>query len=294
MSEQAEQLLDLPRHTAGTAAEVLVRAANECGYTVGATGPGAYRLARARRKMVFGKQTESVIATVFEDRTGTKVRLVGSVDDAVIAQLTDGTPSRSTAPPATPTTSRPPSESSLPVVGTPLPAPPPNRTPVSPPTAAPPLADTAPPTGRPVSPAVPPAPGLITGLPGGSADLPDDIDRTIARPARSGAPQLLLPDGRTIALATPVVIGRDPDASRGPDGATGVAVDDRSVSKTHLAVALVAGRVEVTDLHSTNGTSVSGAAGGGDAPCESGVPTAVAAGSVIVAGDVRLVVREAS
>ena len=53
------------------------------GYSVAATAPGSYRLARTRRKMLVVKQVESVTVTISENRDGTRARIVGSVDSAL-------------------------------------------------------------------------------------------------------------------------------------------------------------------------------------------------------------------
>lgn len=100
---------------------------------------------------------------------------------------------------------------------------------------------------------------------------------------------LVLPGGRSVQLDRPVVVGRNPDPSRGPAMAVAVAIPDPSISKTHAAIDVVEGVAWVTDLHSTNGTRIE--ANGASAPCTPGQRRRVDAGSTIVAGDVRLHVR---
>ena len=67
-----------------------------------------------------------------------------------------------------------------------------------------------------------------------------------------------LTGGDPINLEATTVVGRDPDnISEYPD-ATCVSLNDvnRSISKTHAALALAPGGLWITDLHSTNGTRV--------------------------------------
>ena len=97
-------------------------------------------------------------------------------------------------------------------------------------------------------------------------------------------PALALPDGRTVALHAPVVVGRDPDVSRGPVGSEGISYADPSLSKTHATVETGANGVYVTDLHSTNGTSIE--APGAAMSCAPGERTMVPPGSVVRFGDV--------
>lgn len=296
---QPERILDLPHHSVGSAAEALVEAATAHGYTVAATGPGTYRLARTTRRMLVSKHTESVLAAVFEDRVGTKLRVVGDVDDLLLqrvgtAAVSPVTTSQSQAvPPVTDDRSRPP----LPSVPFDPPAStvPPPRSP-APPVArpAPPAVTgaspalpyaTQPPTSRP--PGTPPSAGMITGLPGAvPRPEPLDVERTVARSAIGLVPSVQLPDGRSMSIDAPLVVGRDPDLSKGPTGAVAVPIADRSLSKTHLALTVEANTVRVTDLHSTNGTYVVTAEG--ELRCDPDVPSAVRGPAVIVAGDVRL------
>lgn len=98
-----------------------------------------------------------------------------------------------------------------------------------------------------------------------------------------------LDDGRTLALSALVLLGRDPAAADGEDGAQLVAVDDaaRSVSKTHLAVGVDARGPWVCDRWSTNGSALRGLAG-----AENSLPPGervhVGDGAVVRFGDRRL------
>lgn len=67
-----------------------------------------------------------------------------------------------------------------------------------------------------------------------------------------------LTGGTPIVLDSTTVVGRDPDNISEYRDATCVALGDanRSISKTHAALAPVPGGLWITDLHSTNGTRV--------------------------------------
>ncbi len=68
----------------------------------------------------------------------------------------------------------------------------------------------------------------------------------------------MLPDGSRCPVGSALVLGRDPVAPPSHPGARPVAVLDpaKSVSKTHALLVATAEGVEVRDLHSTNGVSV--------------------------------------
>ena len=116
------------------------------------------------------------------------------------------------------------------------PAAPPVAPPVAP-TAAPP---TAPPTAPPAPPvAAPPAP----------VTAESSIVRTFA---------LVFPDGTRHLVGGSIVLGRDPVApSTLSEASTVVVVDPaKSVSKSHALVVATPDGLEVHDLHSTNGVSI--------------------------------------
>ncbi|WP_158685343.1 RDD family protein [Microbacterium halophytorum] len=77
-------------------------------------------------------------------------------------------------------------------------------------------------------------------------------------PAPRPAYAITLDTGQRIALAGAALVGRDPRALGEYEAAALIAVADegRSISKTHLAVRATPRGVEVIDLHSTNGTSI--------------------------------------
>lgn len=196
-----------------------------------------------------------------------------------------------------------------------IPPPPPAGTAVPPPPASgaplpPPAAPAAPPP-----PALPvPSTGLVTGIPGrpsSAATAPpppppiaglapiaaqmfvEDNDLDATRLSQSGVtlkPWVLhFSDGRSVTVGPDVVIGRDPVAS---DGRRAVPVTDshKSVSKTHAVLEVRDGMLWVTDLHSTNGTSVTNAVGEATS-CPPGVAMPVGDGWTVSAGEFSLTAR---
>ncbi len=297
-----EQVVDLTGWSVGEASAKLVELATAAGYSVAATAPGSYRLARTRRKMLVVKQVESVTVTISENREGTRARVVGSVDSTLIDHLSSGRSAQAGgAPPVAPSASM---------------ASPPVQTPTS---AVAPIADSpATPVPLPAERSAPPSPpgGLITTPswarqpepldPPRVQQLPDpapviavadDVDeeldaRTVARSSirsEPTGPSIALPDGRVLPLTSAIVVGRGPDVALGPLGAAPLAIADPSLSKTHAALEADAAGVWVTDLHSTNGTALEG--GGSTARCEPGVRTALPRGAVVRLGDVVVSVR---
>lgn len=100
--------------------------------------------------------------------------------------------------------------------------------------------------------------------------------------------QLVISDGTVVDLTQPVRIGRAPS----PDGADAdvllvtVRSPQQDISRTHLEVSEQEGQVVVTDLRSTNGTTVT-VPGDGELPqrLPSGAPVAIPLGSVLDIGD---------
>lgn len=114
----------------------------------------------------------------------------------------------------------------------------------------------------------------------------------VARPPA----QLVLSDGTTVDLREPVRIGRAPSADGARDDVLLVTVrsPQQDISRTHLEVAEQDGQVLVTDLHSTNGTTVSvPGAGSLLERLPPGAPVVVPLGSVLDIGDNVLVHIEA-
>ncbi|MGV8907370.1 MAG: FHA domain-containing protein [Propionicimonas sp.] len=104
-----------------------------------------------------------------------------------------------------------------------------------------------------------------------------------------------LHDGQLLPLATATVLGRNPAAPSGSD-AKPIPVDDpnRSVSKTHALLELRQGLPWVTDLHSTNGTTLTNEVGEA-VVCEPGTPVPVGDGWQVGLGEYSLaIVRRAA
>lgn len=301
VSAHAERLLLLEGRGTGAASETVVEIGERRGYTVGATGPGTFRLVRSTRPqwavvlavilapflglgLLFlrVRHTESGVITIFEDREGTKARIVGEIDTEIVDHL-NGPPQQSAAAAPQPGSAgldSPPSATS----SVPLPAPPSPATPNSVPAPL----DSQPST-------IANVPSMFA--PSGSRDVSpstveeSDIDRTIARPRRatsasSGAVGIGLPDGRVLQLGSSVVLGRSPTPN---DGAVVVALQEPSMSKTHVSITGGEGCAVVTDLHSTNGTSIT--VDGVTTQCVPGSAVVVPAGGRVSAGEVVMEIR---
>ena len=110
--------------------------------------------------------------------------------------------------------------------------------------------------------------------------------------------RLRAPDGSTVDLDRPVLIGRAPSDS-GFENAQPhlltVPSPSQDISRTHLLVAPEGGAIVVTDLHSTNGTTVVKPGPGIErVALPSGQPVSVEVGSVLELGDeVAILIDEA-
>lgn len=114
-----------------------------------------------------------------------------------------------------------------------------------------------------------------------------EFDATVAAASLlAGDVALELPDGERVALRRAMLIGRNPGARpEHPDAELRAVVDPRmSVSKTHTAVVPGRRAIRVTDLHSTNGTTITDAAGSVTA-CRPGEAYVVEPGSIIGIGE---------
>lgn len=288
MSETVHELVD---RGVGSASDELVRLGERRGYTVGAVGPGTFRFERATRPVwatalaivtmpLLGlgllvlrvRNHESAVVTVFEDRSGVKVRIVGEIDDDIVTCLS--------SPPQSPDTAGASESPSPPRVER---LQPPDRSASSPGRliTAPPSVTEASPSAR-VDPSV-------------TLDGVDEVAATVARPRRRPEPQggnrstgwrIVLPDGSSHSVSTAVVVGRDPAVG---GGEVKLAIDHMSLSKTHLRLDPSADGVRVTDLHSTNGSTTPVA--GVDVDLEPGVAVLVPQGGVVIAGQVRMVIE---
>lgn len=285
MTAAPEVVVDLRGEGIGAASDRIVQVATALGYSVVAVGPGSFRIARSRRPtwaivmaVLFGicavgllfllvKRTEDAVITVFEDRTGTKARVVGAIDPRLSAQLVaSGGASPSAAGASAPLSS---------VV-----SPPP---PVASHVVVPEPVTSLPSAPVPATPDVPQAVTAHSFAPPASTN--DDFGATVVRPLRASVAArsaVRLPNGVVVAVAQRVVIGRNPDGSRHP-GAELVVLADPSLSKTHVLIEPSPDGVTVTDLHSTNGTSV--IRDGVVVACTPDQPRGATVGSVIRLGD---------
>lgn len=160
-------------------------------------------------------------------------------------------------------------------------------------------------------------PGLVTAVPGFAADsrrssdppLPDcrdgaagameldeeDDELELTRRAASTGTstwELEFPDGSTVRVETPRVVGRNPSTPDARPGAQPLRLEDhtQSVSKTHAAVEGRDGYLWITDLHSTNGTTLTGPTGE-EIKCVPGQPVPADKGWRLSFGDFTVRVR---
>lgn len=144
---------------------------------------------------------------------------------------------------------------------------------------------TAVPGMAPPAPPVPPAPPAAA-----------DLDSTLLSAAAVASGWVIaLADGRSIPVSgAPVYLGRSPIAAPEHPNAVLVPIDDpaKSMSKTHARIAVSGVALEVTDLHSTNGTRIE-AQGAPAIAVSPAVAHFVPAGSSIVLGDYVVTVRRA-
>ncbi|MER3394651.1 MAG: FHA domain-containing protein, partial [Microcella pacifica] len=133
-------------------------------------------------------------------------------------------------------------------------------------------------------------------IPTPAVDVPaqpeGDIDRTVAvqsRPRRTHW-EVVDDDGTTVSVEQRTVLGRAPRALGADDSVAVVGAEDSSVSNSHATVEVKAGQLFVTDLGSTNGTSVLGV-DGRERVCTPGEAIAVGDGAAIELGAYTLVAR---
>jgi len=271
-----EQLIEVNGLGLGAASERVVQVATAHGYTVVASGPNRFRMARTYRPQwaliaavatavfvglgllfLLVKRTETGDVVVAEDRSGVKVRLTGALQPAVINALRQalGATSQSAVAPAATATSFQPAA-------------------VAPAVAAP----------AAVAPAAV-APAFVA-----PAFVPQQVAAVapVVPSVRAVDPMLVFADGRSIGVSVGGVIGRDPGADPALPGAQLYPIADPSLSKTHLSFGPLPHGVWVLDHHSTNGTVVS--ANGVVVPCTPGERVEAPFGARIMAGDVSMVV----
>lgn len=122
------------------------------------------------------------------------------------------------------------------------------------------------------------------------------VDGTVGAKSRGTALAWLVrfPDGTELPLEGVTVLGRNPVP---PDGTatSPVPVEDpsRSVSKTHALIEVVQGLPWITDLHSTNGTTLTNEVGEAVA-CEAGIPVPAGDGWTVGLGEFSLGIRRAT
>jgi hypothetical protein len=304
-----EKNVALSGRSVSAAAARITELAAEMDYSAVPTAPRTYQLVRTRRRRLRAKRVETMVVTLVEDRSGTRARITGDIDELFLQHL-DGVEVGSERR----------YENSVPVgSATPPPAPPP---PPAQHIARAPAPQHERSTVRPSSnpsgliAAVPGASGAMLKLPppqpvaregdddsirgnvdhGHAPNDADVVERTMMRPARQVVsaevqlPTIVVSDGRRVSLETAIVIGRNPDATRGGGGATSLSINDRSISKTHAVIGLDGDELVVTDLHSSNGTRLEIA--GRTSACEPGVPVRVPIGDVTLhLGSARFHVR---
>jgi pSer/pThr/pTyr-binding forkhead associated (FHA) protein len=116
-----------------------------------------------------------------------------------------------------------------------------------------------------------------------------------ATPVPPAAWVVVLDDGRELSVGHLTLLGRNPEPRPGEEDAELVKVADtsRTVSKSHLALRPDGDRLSVTDLGSTNGSTVTDYAGASQ-PCRPGEPVSVTEGTIVSFGDHWLEVRRDS
>lgn len=266
-----ERVIEVRGRGPGASADAFVRAAGDLGLTVVATGPNRFRLARTYRPgwavalavvtslcvglgllFLLVKRTESADAVIVEDRMGVHIRIVGSLNPAILDRLESSVTSVADPRPSGQVSAAAPHRDVPPT----MPAGQPASTPASFGAAA------TPSFNPPTTPVVP----------------------AVSRPAARVV--FALSDGRRVTIANGGVVGRNPRPDLAAPGASLVPVDDPSLSKSHLTFGPSDGGVWVVDLHSTNGTSIE--VGNVITRCEPGHRVSAPLGAVVIAGDVRL------
>jgi hypothetical protein len=123
---------------------------------------------------------------------------------------------------------------------------------------------------------------------------PPGYPPSVAAPPQTGW-LAVLDDGRELSLTGLVLLGRNPQAQPGEEDAQLIKIADetRTVSKSHLAIAVDSGGVFVVDRGSTNGSTVT-TSNGVSTRCAAGEVVRVAEGSIVSIGDHWLEIRRAS
>lgn len=269
----------------------VIAAGESVGYSVTASGPSQFSLSRQYRPdwvvpvaivvavvtlgigllllLAFKKQTETCSVRVIESSHGTSLKVLGvasfELSTALAAIAGRGTAGSPSTPPRG---------------GVTPPPPPPD------PTARASTSSFAPIAAVPgVSPSVPasvpvPQAGVPSNPPpaavsGPAPKRPEPAQVEVQRSVRFGGVSYPIGDG--------VVVGRNPAAPEVAPAARPVGIADRSLSKTHCVIRVLAGVAQVSDLSSTNGTSVR--SGGGVTTCSPGDWVELRPGDEVLAGD---------
>jgi uncharacterized RDD family membrane protein YckC len=105
----------------------------------------------------------------------------------------------------------------------------------------------------------------------------------------------VLDDGRELLVTGLILLGRNPQPQPGEEDAQLIKIADetRTVSKSHLAIAVDSGGVFVIDRGSTNGSTVT-TSSGVSTRCAAGKMVRVAEGSIVSIGDHWLEIRRAT
>ena len=116
--------------------------------------------------------------------------------------------------------------------------------------------------------------------------VPPQAPQLVARPVLG---ILRSPDGTNVAIDRPILVGRAPvlrDDLAEPPALMRVPSPGQDISRTHLLVSPDDWEIRLTDLHSTNGTTIVRPGSGTDRlKLRPGEPLAVSAGTVVELGD---------
>lgn len=131
------------------------------------------------------------------------------------------------------------------------------------------------------------APPPVSGSSASSAEVYEPDPRPLDQGWR-----VTLDDGRELDVTGLILLGRNPQARPGEDGAQLIKISDesRTVSKTHLAIGVDAGGIYVMDRGSTNGSTATDP-GGQSRPCAAGDVVQVEDGTIVSFGDHWLEVK---
>jgi len=285
--ETSESVVAMTARGHKSAAAMVLATAQEHGYSVAAGNGGSFRMVRSYRPrwatvvsilflpllgvgllFRFVKRTDNAVATIFEDREGTKVRVVGDVPPSFAAALAVSQPAFSETALRKPSTN---GTSVSPKIGSGS-----SDTPTT-------IIDTVP--------AQQPRVKVASAGPEDRTIARSELGVTVSKlpPPNGTCLHLVLSDGQRTSIGSGLLIGRSPSTPQGWPKMQDLILLDPSVSKTHAAVTVTSDGIEITDLHSTNGTGI--CSDGMLVPLGSGTRVAVPEGAQIMVGDVVLTVE---